>query len=68
MPRKQGSWARLTVEDPEFSAFYRSLQAYQDALPASDTTAILSPDSEFFRYFQQAPGSGPRTTGGSHKH
>jgi membrane protease subunit HflC len=55
-------------QDPEFSAFYRSLQAYQEALPASDTTAVLSPDSEFFRYFQQAPGSGPRATTGSHKH
>lgn len=55
-------------QDPEFAAFYRSLQAYQDALPASDTTAVLSPDSEFFRYFQQPPGSGPRAAAGSHKH
>ena len=27
------------------------MQAYQDALPASNTTVVLSPDSEFFRYF-----------------
>jgi len=38
--------------DPKFFAFYRSLQAYQDALPGDNTTVILSPDSEFLRNFQ----------------
>jgi membrane protease subunit HflC len=47
-------------QDPEFSAFYRSMQAYLEALPASTTTAVLSPNSEFFRYFREAPGAGPR--------
>ena len=37
--------------DPEFFAFYRSMQAYQEALSGDDTTMVLSPDSEFFRYF-----------------
>jgi modulator of FtsH protease HflC len=37
--------------DPDFFAFYRSLQAYREALQGSDTTMVLSPDSEFFRYF-----------------
>ena len=37
--------------DPEFFAFYRSMQAYQEALGGEDTTMVLSPDSEFFRYF-----------------
>ena len=37
--------------DPEFFAFYRSMQAYQEALGGDDTTMVLSPDSEFFRYF-----------------
>jgi modulator of FtsH protease HflC len=55
-------------QDPEFAAFYRSMQAYQEAFPASNTTAVLSPGSEFFRYFQQAPGSGARESARPHKH
>lgn len=38
-------------QDPEFFEFYRSMQAYRTALGASGTTMVLSPDSEFFRYF-----------------
>jgi membrane protease subunit HflC len=37
--------------DPEFFSFYRSMQAYEAALGADDTTMVLSPDSDFFRYF-----------------
>lgn len=48
-------------QDPDFFTFYRSLQAYETALPASDTTAVLSLDSEFFRYFQQGPGAARAT-------
>jgi membrane protease subunit HflC len=46
--------------DPEFFAFYRSMQAYEEALGGEDTTMVLSPDSEFFRYFGELdrPGSG----------
>ena len=39
--------------DPEFFAFYRSMQAY-DAAFKGDTRAILSPKSDFFRYFKPA--------------
>jgi membrane protease subunit HflC len=42
-------------QDPDFFAFYRSLEAYQDAFPGDNTTMILSPNGEFFRYFG-APG------------
>jgi membrane protease subunit HflC len=38
-------------KDKDFFAFYRSLQAYRDALGGSNTSLVLSPDSEFFRYF-----------------
>jgi membrane protease subunit HflC len=38
-------------KDPEFYGFYRSMQAYRKALQGDDTTMVLSPDSEFFRYF-----------------
>ena len=36
----------------EFFAFYRSLDAYEAALKQGETTILLSPDSEFFRYFR----------------
>ena len=38
-------------KDPEFFAFYRSMQAYETALIGGDTSLILSPDSEFFKFF-----------------
>jgi membrane protease subunit HflC len=46
-------------EDPEFFNFYRSMQAYTDAFPGDNTTMVLSPDSDFFRYFgQEGQGGG----------
>ena len=38
-------------KDPEFFAFYRAMQAYETALIGGDTSLILSPDSEFFKFF-----------------
>ncbi len=43
--------AEVTSKDPEFYGFYRSLEAYRKALNKDDTTMVLSPNSEFFRYF-----------------
>ena len=43
-------------QDPEFFAFYRSMQAYAEGLKSSDTTMILSPESEFFKYFADPSG------------
>ena len=37
--------------DPEFFGFYRAMQAYQKALIGGETSLILSPDSEFFKFF-----------------
>lgn len=37
--------------DPDFFAFYRSMQAYEHGFKSGDTRLILSPDSEFFKYF-----------------
>lgn len=55
-------FATAANKDPEFYAFYRSLQAYSRALQSSDTTMVLSPDSEFFRYFENVPGgTAPRS-------
>jgi modulator of FtsH protease HflC len=41
--------------DKEFFTFYRSLEAYRNALAGNDTTFLLSPDGDFFRYFGAAP-------------
>jgi len=38
-------------KDPEFFAFYRAMQAYEKALIGGETSLILSPDSEFFKFF-----------------
>lgn len=45
-------------QDPEFFAFYRSMQAYRNSIASSDTTMVLSPDSDFFRFFRDINGSG----------
>ncbi|MEZ5812126.1 MAG: protease modulator HflC [Rhizobiaceae bacterium] len=46
--------------DPEFFDFYRSMIAYSHALQNSDTTMVLSPNSEFFRFFSDAEGTAPQ--------
>ena len=43
-------------QDPEFFGFYRSMEAYGKALGGEGTTMVLSPDSEFFRYFLDETG------------
>jgi membrane protease subunit HflC len=43
--------------DPSFAAFYRSMQAYEASMAQGDATLVLSPDSQFFRYFSRG-GSG----------
>jgi membrane protease subunit HflC len=42
-------------QDTKFFEFYRSMSAYRAAI-GSDTTLVLSPDSEFFRYFENSRG------------
>jgi len=37
--------------DPKFFAFYRAMQSYEKALIGGDTSLILSPDSDFFKFF-----------------
>ncbi len=49
-------FAQAYLQDPEFFAFYRSLEAYKKALTSRDTTMVLTPDSEFFRYFNDLFG------------
>jgi membrane protease subunit HflC len=42
-------------KDPRFAAFFRSMGAYQAVFNAGDTTMVLSPDGDFFKYFQKGP-------------
>lgn len=45
--------------DPKFYEFYRSMEAYRNALGNSGTTLVLSPDSDFFKHFDTlAPAAG----------
>ncbi|WP_019644310.1 protease modulator HflC [Novispirillum itersonii] len=59
--RGEGDGARNKIlgdaygKDAEFFRFYRSMDAYRQALGDGRTTMVLSPDSEFFRYFGKAP-------------
>ena len=45
-------------QDPQFFAFYRSMEAYKHSLGDGSTTMVLSPDSEFFRFFNDITGKG----------
>jgi membrane protease subunit HflC len=49
-------FAEAFQRNPGFFEFYRSMRAYETALPASSTALVLSPESEFFRFFQSADG------------
>jgi len=44
-------------KDQEFFEFYRSLTAYEESLKGSNSTMVLSPDSEFFNYLRSDQGS-----------
>ena len=50
---KNRIFAEAFGQDPDFFAFYRSMSSYQSSLKGANTTVILSPDSDFFRYFSQ---------------
>ena len=45
--------------DPDFFSFYRSMQAYEEGLKSGDTRLVLTPDSEFFRFFTDPRGKNP---------
>ena len=49
-------FAEAFGQDPDFFAFYRTMQAYDAALRGKAARFILSPDSEFFRFFNSASG------------
>ena len=47
-------FAEAFGRDPEFFAFYRSMQAYEASIKPGDTRMVLTPDSPFFRFFNGA--------------
>lgn len=57
--RGEGEGERVTIladaygRDPEFFDFYKSMQAYKKSLSGNTTTMVLTPDSDFFRFFGQ---------------
>jgi membrane protease subunit HflC len=51
------TFADAYQRDPEFFAFYRSMKAYPRSLKGSDTTLVLTPDSEFFKYLRDSEGN-----------
>lgn len=46
-------WNKIVGQDVDFYEFYRSLDAYRKSLADKETSLVLSPDSEFFKYFNQ---------------
>jgi membrane protease subunit HflC len=49
-------FAEAFNKDPDFFAFYRTMQAYETGLKPSDTRLLLKPDTNFFRYFNDPTG------------
>jgi membrane protease subunit HflC len=49
--------AEATGRDADFYSFYRTLQAYRDSLRNEDTTMVLSPTGDFFKYFGTLSGT-----------
>ena len=58
---RNGIFAEAYGKDPDFFSFWRSMQAYEAGLKSSDTRLILSPNSQFFRYFGNSGRQGEAT-------
>ena len=60
--RGEGDAKRVAIfansygKDPAFAAFFRTMQAYDGALAQGDTTMVISPNSEFFHFYNVGPG------------
>lgn len=50
-------WNRTVGQDVNFYDFYRSLTAYRKSLSSDDTSLVLSPDSDFLKYFKDSRGT-----------
>ena len=54
--RRNNIFAEAYGADPEFFSFYRSLQAYERAIQAGNSTMVITPDSDFFNYLGAVAG------------
>jgi membrane protease subunit HflC len=54
--RRNNIFAQAYGVDPEFFSFYRSLQAYERAIQAGNSTMVITPDSDFFNYLGAVAG------------
>ncbi len=52
-------YAEAFQQNPEFYSFHRSMQAYRNSLGNANDVMVLTPDSEFFKYFNQATKIAP---------
>jgi len=52
-------FADAYTRDPDFFAFYRTMQAYDKSMQRGDTHLVLKPDSDFFRFFSDPSGQQP---------
>ena len=55
--RAAAVYAAAYGRNPEFYAFYRSIQAYKNSLGKEGDILVVSPDSEFFRYLRDQSGT-----------
>ena len=55
--KRNNIFANAFGRDPQFFAFYRAMQAYEKALIGGETSLVLSPDSEFFKFFGKSAGT-----------
>ncbi|MEQ9143784.1 MAG: protease modulator HflC [Parvibaculaceae bacterium] len=58
--KRNAIFAEAYGRDPEFFSFYRSMLAYKAGLNGDTTTMVMSPESDFFRYFGDQTGRGGR--------
>jgi modulator of FtsH protease HflC len=56
--RASAIYARAYSENPEFYAFYRSLDAYRNTFKGKNDVLVIDPSSEFFRYFKNPARGG----------
>ena len=62
MPSAAQIYARAYSKDPEFYAFYRSLQAYDRSLGKDGDLLVVTPDGEFFKYLKDPGKPQPGTS------
>ncbi len=58
--KASGIYAATFQQDPEFYAFYRSMDAYRNVFADGSGVMVLQPDSDFFRYFNSSGSTGTK--------